>query len=71
MTTSGGSKPSRDFGVFRRSLSRKHSQLTESSCRTCRSFIGASARPELLDLIEKLHYCILGPQLTGKEATSL
>jgi hypothetical protein len=71
MTTSGGSKPSSDFGVFRRSLSRKHSQLTESSCGTCRSFIGASARPELLDLIEKLHYCILGPQLAGKEAPSL
>jgi hypothetical protein len=71
MTTSGGSKPSRDFGVFRRSLSRKHSQLTESSCRTCRSFIGASARPELLDLIEKLHYCILGPQFTGKQVPSL
>ena len=71
MTTSGGSKPTRDFGVFRRSLSRRHSQLTESSCRTCSSFIGASARPELLDLIEKLHYCIIGAQFTGKEAPSL
>ena len=71
MTTSGGSKPTRDFGMFRRSLSRKHSQLTESSCRTCRSFIGASARPELLDLIEKLHYCILGAQFPMKQAPSI
>jgi hypothetical protein len=71
MTTSGGFKPPRDFGAFRRKLTRKHSQLTESSCRTCRSFIGASVRPELLDLIEKLHYCILGPQFTGKKAPSL
>jgi hypothetical protein len=69
MTTSGGSKPSRDFGVFRRSLS-QHSQLTESSCKTCRSFIGASARPELLDFIEKLHYCILGPQFPVKQVSS-
>jgi hypothetical protein len=71
MTTSGGSKPNPSFGIFRRSLSRKHSQLTESSCGTCRSFIGASVRPELLDLIEKLHYCILGPQFTGKQVPSL
>jgi len=71
MTTSGGSKPTRDFGAFRRSLSRKHSQLTESSCRACRSFIGASARPELLDIIEKLHYCILGPKYPVKQAPSV
>jgi hypothetical protein len=67
MTTSGGSKQNPRFGIFRRSLSRKHSQLTESSCRACSSFIGASARPELLDLIEKLHYCILGPQYPVKQ----
>jgi len=71
MTTSGGSKPNPSFGIFRRSLSRKHSQLTESSCKACRSFIGASARPELLDIIEKLHYCILGPKYPVKQAPSV
>jgi hypothetical protein len=71
MTTSGGSKPTHDLGVFRRSLSRKHSQLMESSCKACRSFIGASSRPELLDLIEKLHYCILGSHFPVKQAPLL
>ena len=70
MTTSGGSKPNPSFGIFRRSLSRRHSQLMESSCKACRSFVGASARPELLDMIEKLHYCILAPQFPVKEAPS-
>ena len=58
MTASGGSKPSRNYGVFRRSLSRRHSRLMESTCNACRSFVGASVRPELLDFIENLHLSI-------------
>jgi hypothetical protein len=62
MNTSGGSKPSRNYGVFRRSLTRQHARLTESTCKNCRSFVAASVRPELLDLIERLHFCILQSQ---------
>jgi hypothetical protein len=64
MNTSGGSKPSRNYGVFRRSLSRQHVRLTESTCKNCRSFVAASVRPELLDFIERLHFCILQSQFS-------
>jgi hypothetical protein len=69
MNASGGSKPSRNYGVFRRSLSRDHARLTESTCKNCRSFVAASLRPELLDLIEQLHFCILQSQFSSKAAT--
>jgi hypothetical protein len=69
MNSSGGSKPSRNYGVFRRSLIRQHARLTESTCKTCRSFVAASVRPELLDLLEKLHFCILQSQFSSKAAT--
>jgi hypothetical protein len=59
MKASGGSKTSRNYGVFRRSLNRQNARLTESTCKNCRSFVAASVRPELLDFIEKLHFCIL------------
>jgi len=68
MNTSGGSKPSRNYGAFRRSLSRQHARLTESTCKNCRSFVAASLRPELLDLIERLHFCILQSQFSSKPA---
>jgi hypothetical protein len=64
MNTSGGSKPSGNYGVFRRSLSRQHVRLTESTCKNCRSFVAASVRPELLDFIERLHFCILQSQFS-------
>lgn len=69
MNTSGGSKPSRNYGVFRRNLSRQHARLTESTCKNCRSFVAASVRPELLDFIERLHFCILQSQFSSKAAT--
>lgn len=69
MNASGGSKPSRNYGVFRRSLSRQHARLTESTCKNCRSFVAASVRPELLDFIERLHFCILQSQFSSKAAT--
>jgi hypothetical protein len=69
MTASGGSKPSRNYGVFLRSLSRQHSRLTESTCKNCRSFVAASVRPELLDLIERLHFCILQSQFSSQAIT--
>jgi hypothetical protein len=69
MNSSGGSKPSRNYGVFRRSLSRQHARLTESTCKTCRSFVAASVRPELLDLLERLHFCILQGQFSSKAVT--
>jgi hypothetical protein len=65
MKASGGSKTSRDYGVFRRSFNRQNARLTESTCKNCRSFVAASARPELLDFIEKLHLCILQNQLSS------
>jgi hypothetical protein len=69
MKASGGSKASRDYGVFRRSLNRQNARLTESTCKNCRSFVAASVRPDLLDLIEKLHLCILRSQFSSRAAT--
>jgi hypothetical protein len=69
MKASGGSKKSREYGVFRRSLNRQNARLTESTCRNCRSFVAASVRPELLDFIEKLHFCILQSQFSSTPAT--
>lgn len=68
MKASGGSK-TRDYGVFRRSLNRQNARLTESTCKNCRSFVAASVRPELLDFIEKLHFCILQGQLSSRATT--
>jgi hypothetical protein len=69
MKASGGSKTSREFGVFRRSLNRQNARLTESTCKNCRSFVAASVRPDLLDFIEKLHLCILQNQLSSTATT--
>lgn len=69
MKASGGSKKSREYGVFRRSLNRQNTRLTESTCKNCRSFVAASVRPELLDFIEKLHFCILQSQFSSPAAT--
>ena len=65
----GGHKPSPDYGIFRRSLSREHDRLMESTCKNCRSFVAASVRPELLDFIEKLHLCIMGSKFPGSPIT--
>ena len=69
MNASGGSKTSRDYGVFRRSLNGQNARLTESTCKNCRSFVAASVSPDLLDFIEKLHYCILQRQFSSTTAT--
>ena len=66
-----GPKESPDYGVFRRSLSRKNNRLMESTCKNCSSFVAASVRPELLDFIEKLHFCILRGQYPGSPVTSV
>ncbi|HZS26636.1 MAG TPA: hypothetical protein VFB76_05360 [Candidatus Angelobacter sp.] len=66
-TPPSGRNPS-DHGFFRRSL--RQARLTESTCRKCRSFVAASIRPEMLDLMEKLHLCILGKHFPGKPITS-
>lgn len=69
MNASGGSKKSCDYGLFRRSLNRQNARLTESTCKNCCSFVAASVRPELLDFIEKLHFCILQGQVSSTTAT--
>jgi hypothetical protein len=69
MNASGGSKTTRDYGVFRRSLNRQNTRLTESTCKNCRSFVAASVRPELLDFIEKLHFCIMQSQFSSTATT--
>jgi hypothetical protein len=66
----GGQKQSPAYGVFRRSLSREHTRLMESTCKNCRSFVAASVRPDLLDFIEKLHLCIFQRPFPGKPVTS-
>jgi hypothetical protein len=42
----------------------------ESTCRNCKTFVGASVRPELLDFIEQLHLCIFQRAFPGKPLTS-
>jgi hypothetical protein len=59
-----------EYGVFKRRLSPGHARLTESTCRKCRAFVAASVRPDLLDLIEKLHLCIVGGRFAGKPVVS-
>jgi hypothetical protein len=66
----GGLKQPPAYGVFRRSLNRGHSRLMESTCRNCKTFVGASVRPELLDFIEQLHLCIFQRAFPGKPLTS-
>jgi|GraSoiStandDraft_17_1057272.scaffolds.fasta_scaffold228084_2 hypothetical protein len=70
MKTPPGGQKSPVYGVFRRSLSREHARLMESTCKNCRSFVAASVRPEMLDFIEKLHLCIFQRQFPGKPVTS-
>jgi hypothetical protein len=47
----------KDVGFFRRQLNSLNG-LVGSTCRKCCSFVGASARPELLDCVEKIHHCV-------------
>lgn len=70
MTPPGGQKSSPCYGLFRRSLSRGHARLMQSTCKNCRSFVAASVRPELLDFIEKLHFCIFQSKFPGKPVPS-
>jgi hypothetical protein len=51
-------KSPKDVGFFRRKLNSLNSGLVGSTCRKCCSFVGASARPELLDCVERLHHCV-------------
>jgi len=68
-TPPGGKKPPA-YGVFRRSLNRGHSRLMESTCKNCKTFVGASVRPELLDFIEQLHLCIFPRAFPAEPITS-
>ena len=69
-TPPSGSKQAAEHGLFRRSLSPLHMRLTESTCKKCRRFVAASIRPELLDFMEKLHFCILGSHFAGTQISS-
>lgn len=61
----GEGKGPKGPGFFRRQLNSLNAGLIGSTCRQCCSFVGASARPELLDCVEKIHHCVtkgrLGP----------
>ena len=43
--------------LFSREPSLRNTKLTELRCSICCTFLAASARPELLDFIEKVHIC--------------
>lgn len=51
-------KTLKGLGFFRRQLNSLNNGLVGSTCRKCCAFVGASARPELLDYVEKLHHCV-------------
>ena len=70
-TPPGGPKLAPEHGLFRRSLSPLHARLLESTCGKCRSFVAASIRPELLDFMEKLHFCVRGSHFADKPATTI
>jgi len=69
-TPPSGPEKAPEHGFFRRNLNSRHAQLTESTCKKCRSFVAASVRPDMLDFMEKLHLCILGRHFQGKPLTS-
>jgi len=69
-TPPDGRKPLEDHGFFTRRLHPRHARLTESTCKKCRSFVAASIRPDLLDFIETMHFCMLGSHFHGKPMTS-
>lgn len=50
-------KLSKAMRYFWRKMSPRNSRLVESTCQNCKSFVGASTRPEILDFVEKLHMC--------------
>ncbi|HEY2498285.1 MAG TPA: hypothetical protein VGK24_14570 [Candidatus Angelobacter sp.] len=58
-TSNHGQNEISDYGIFRHTLSLGHDRLVQSTCNNCRVFVAASARPDLLDAIEKLHLCAL------------
>ena len=64
-TPPSGPQKGPETGIFRRRLSPLHSRLTESTCKKCRSFVAASVRPEFLDVVERLHLCIVGSQFSS------
>jgi hypothetical protein len=45
------------LSIFRHRAISPHARLVESVCSSCRSFVGASSRLELLRFVEKLHIC--------------
>jgi hypothetical protein len=45
------------LGDFLRKLSPMHARLVQSVCPRCKSFVAASARPDLLAFVEQLHHC--------------
>ena len=67
-TSSDGQHETSDYGIFRHTMSLEHARLVQSTCNNCRVFVAASARPDLLDAIEKLHLCALQSLLSGKPA---
>lgn len=50
-------EPPKRRRVFKHRAISPHARLVESVCSSCRSFVGASARVEVLDFVEKLHIC--------------
>ena len=57
MRSSGHPKLSKAMGNFWRNISSRNSRLVESTCSKCRSFVAASAKPELLEFVERMHRC--------------
>ena len=47
----------RSFRGKLRKLRRVNPRLVKSVCPRCRSFLAASARPDLLEFVEQLHHC--------------
>jgi hypothetical protein len=57
MTPTSGKKISQAMGTFWRKISGRNAMLVESTCPQCKSFVGASPRPEVLSLVENMHHC--------------
>jgi len=53
---------------FLRTPNRTNSEITDSFCVFCQTFVGASPRPAVLQLMENAHACEELPQIEPKLA---
>ena len=59
-----------DDAQFLRTPNRTNSEITDSFCVFCQSFVGASPRPTVLQLMENAHACEELPKIEPRRAVT-